>query len=425
MMKKSRKLLLPALLALMLAGGIVVFLSLSPAEPDTAPPQPPSKVLPPPGSNPESMRQVPDASLVRKRISIGCFSSLNKDHAFWQSVRAFMDAVAEDLRVELRWHYAKHDQIRGREQIRNELSGPHPIDAALVVNFKNQGEHFFTLLDRHKVPTFIHVVGANHAKSGGPRKKHPFWVGELVIDEVRVGHDLAITLIQDARRKGLQAADGKIHLVAITGDRATLLSRQRRQGLDKALRERSDLVVHHQSVPTLRWSTAEGRAKVKKLLARYPETSVVWAANDDIAIGVVKGIRDLGKIPGKDIVTGGVDLVPEALRLVSTGEMVCSFGGLSMHGGWAAILLYDYFAGIDFKDDPGPSVTTKAMLINKGNVGGYLKTFGDGDWRKVDFRQFSKALNPQLKKYDFSMSRIMGDIRPTESGAGKASRLQE
>ena len=85
------------------------------------------------------------------RISIGCFSSLNEEHAFWKSVRAFMEAVARDLRIELRWHFAKHDQVRGRQQIRQELSGPHPIDAALIVNYKNQGEHFLTFLDQHRI----------------------------------------------------------------------------------------------------------------------------------------------------------------------------------------------------------------------------------------------------------------------------------
>jgi ABC-type sugar transport system substrate-binding protein len=343
----------------------------------------------------------------KKKLAIGCFASLDKDHAFWRSVRAFMEAAAEDLDLQLRWHYANHDQVRGRKQILAEVKGRRRIDAALVVNFKKQGDRFFKILDRHKIPTMVHVVGANHAVSGRPRQKHKRWIGELVIDEERVGYDLAIKLIDEARSRGLKAGDGRVHLVAIAGDRATLLSRQREKGLARAVRERRRQVLHHQTVPTLHWSTAEGRKKVKKLLARYPKTTVVWSANDDIAIGVVKGIRELGKTPGKDLLTGGVDLVPRALQLIKRGEMVCSIGGLSMHGGWAAVLLHDYLHGIDFKRDTSVSVKTKPVMITKENVGPYLEKFGKGDWRKVDFRRFSKVKNPTLKRYDFSMSRIM------------------
>ncbi|OHD10417.1 MAG: hypothetical protein A2Y34_01170 [Spirochaetes bacterium GWC1_27_15] len=345
-----------------------------------------------------------------KDKSIGVFVSLNEEHAFWKSVRSFMEAVASDLKINLRWDYADNNQIKASNDIEKETSGANPIDAALIVNFKQQGESFFTALDKKKMPTIIHVVGADHNVSGKPREKHKSWIAEIVVDEEKVGYELAKRLINDAEKKGLKSSDGKIHIIAISGLVSDLLSQQRETGMLKAINEKSNLVKFEQIVSTVDWSTREGHDKFIHVIERYPSISVVWCANDDIALGVVKGIREIGKLPGKDIVTGGIDWVPEALQLVKKGEMVCSIGGLSWHGGWATILFYDYLNGKDFINDTTVTVETQPEVLSQENVDTFLKVFGDGNWEKVDFKKFSKTLNPKLKKYDFSLKNLMNSL---------------
>ena len=159
------------------------------------------------------------------------------------------------------------------------------------------------------------------------------------------------------------------------------------------------------------WSTKEGEFLFSKGLKRFKETNVVWSANDDIAVGVIAAIKKSGKTPGKDILTGGMDWTPDALAAVESGEMVCSLGGLFMHGGWASILAYDYLGKKDFKSDVGVRVKTDIEVLSSENIADYLKKFKTRDWSKVDFKKFSKRHNPKLKKYDFSVKALLENLK--------------
>ncbi len=52
---------------------------------------------------------------------------------------------------------------------------------------------------------------------------------------------------------------------------------------------------------------AGGRASVKKLLERHPDLTAVFAASDEMAMGVILGLRDLGLRVPQDVSVMGVD----------------------------------------------------------------------------------------------------------------------
>ena len=226
------------------------------------------------------------------------------------------------------------------------------------------------------------------------------------VDERNVGYQLAKVLLERARQLRLAGPDGKVHVVAISGDPHSSLAKAREHGLRQAMTEFRREAVLDQLVPTNGWSQAEGRTKATGLLRRFPSARIVWSANDAIALGVLEGAQELGRKPNVDILTGGIDWTAEALRKVADGELVCSIGGLLFQAGWAALLMYDYLNGHDFKDDTGTVIRIPTAILTRESAARYLKVFG-GDWRTLDLRHLSKTRSPGLKKYDFSLKALL------------------
>ncbi len=65
----------------------------------------------------------------------------------------------------------------------------------------------------------------------------------------------------------------------------------------------------------------EARTLVKSLVQAHPDVDVIANDGDLGAIGAVQGVRDLGKIPGKDILVTGGAINGQGKALIAAGEL--------------------------------------------------------------------------------------------------------
>ncbi|NNU78658.1 substrate-binding domain-containing protein [Clostridium estertheticum] len=66
----------------------------------------------------------------------------------------------------------------------------------------------------------------------------------------------------------------------------------------------------------------EGKEVMKKFLnSKNKKINMVFALNDDMALGAIDAIKDAGLVPGKDIIVIGIDATKQALRSIKKGEM--------------------------------------------------------------------------------------------------------
>ena len=97
----------------------------------------------------------------------------------------------------------------------------------------------------------------------------------------------------------------------------------------------------------------------------------------------------------------------EALwEAIKKGKITTSLGGNNMEGAWVIVMLYDYYHGIDFADQ-GVVRKLKLDILTKDNINNYLKYLEGKDPNRIDFRRFSKKLNPNLKQYNFGLKEIL------------------
>ncbi len=142
-------------------------------------------------------------------------------------------------------------------------------------------------------------------------------------------------------------------------------------------------------------------------MQRYPQAPVIWAAGDTMAQGVITAIEDAKKVPGKDILTAGVDWDETALTAIKNGKLEADAGGHFMEGAWAVVVVHDYMAGIDFAKDGSPSLASRMGMLTADNLAKYTKKFGTQDFEQIDFKKLSKKENPKLKAYDFDMTKLL------------------
>lgn len=351
-----------------------------------------------------------------KPYQVVMFTGSDEDVDFWNLFERFMKSAAEDLEMEIDFRYMANNRQRMWEELRKLCAGSKKPDAVVIQAFKESGARALEITEGHEVPTFLVNSGLTEEQRerfGEPREKLKSWVGEMVPNDRDAGYKVAIELIDEAKRKGRVDADGKVHVLGINGVVSDFASVERKAGLDDAINSRDDAVLDQ--LISADWKKDAARKRFPFLHRRHPSASVVWSASDDMAAGVIAALDDLSLTPGADIIVGGVDALPSAMPMIELGTLHASIGGHFMEGGWVAVMLYDYFHGIDFEQIPNSTMT----LVTQANLADYQSATEQQTWERFDFRSLTKTHNPEQAGYDFRTE----DLTSVELREGEGSSI--
>jgi ABC-type sugar transport system substrate-binding protein len=314
------------------------------------------------------------------------------DSRFWQLVAGFMEAVAEDLEVDLEVQYDREShRFSYLRMAKDVLSREEKPDYLLFMCKEHVTESMLRLADGAGVKTFTFntdVPDAARASIGMPRTVLSGWLGHLSPDNIAAGRSLVTLLGKQAEQLGL-ASGPSIPMVALSGTLDSSATKDRNGGLlAAAVQQRSELM----QLVYANWSGTLAREKTEVLLKRYPNTVSIWSASDGMAMGAIEAARNAGRTPGKDLLVGGVDWEPEALESIRQGELLVSLGRHFMGGGLALLLLHDYHHGQDFGDmSPDYVFRYKLEPATRDNVERVQRIMDPKNWSAIDFRRFSRV----------------------------------
>ena len=314
------------------------------------------------------------------------------DSRFWQLVASFMEAVAEDLEVDLEVQYDREShRFSYLRMAKDVLSREDKPDYLLFMCKEHVTESMLRLADGAGVKTFTFntdVPDAARASIGMPRSVLSGWLGHLSPDNIAAGRSLVTLLGKQAEQLGL-ASGPSIPMVALSGTLDSSATKDRNGGLlAAAVQQRSELM----QLVYANWSGTLAREKTEVLLKRYPNTVSIWSASDGMALGAIEAARNAGRTPGKDLLVGGVDWEPEALESIRQGELLVSLGRHFMGGGLALLLLHDYHHGQDFGDmSPDYVFRYKLEPATRDNVERVQRIMDPENWSAIDFRRFSRV----------------------------------
>lgn len=347
---------------------------------------------------------ISEMSLSAEKINVVFVNPGYSNEVYWVMVTNFMKASAKDLGINLEVVYAERSHIKQIELSKKLISKNPKPDYMIVVNEKLVAPSIIEEANKAGVKTLLILVDLadeQKIKYGTPRKNYKNWLGSIMPNNIQAGYNIGAELIKEARKKGKN-----LEMIAINGSRATLAAVEREEGLMKLLSKNKDVKLNQ--VVFAEWEMKKGYDSAKGLITRYPKTTMIWCANDLMAEGAIKAVEEVGKIPGKDILIGGLNWSDAGIKMVKSGKMVTTVGGHFMVGGFSLVMIYDYENGIDFASSEGLEIQSEVFgALNIENIDAYIKNYGDQNWEKLDFKKFSKKLNPKLEKYDFSLKSVL------------------
>ena len=309
----------------------------------------------------------------------------------------FMAIAAAQLGMYLEVLHSQHDHLLMIRQAQAVAARRQPPDYVILVNDKSAAPLMFAALADSPARVFVihsDVTDEQRRSIGNERERHARWIGSAVPDNTRGVFRLV---------RALHAALGEkpIRALGITGPPSAPVSNERSEGLASYIA----------SVPGARleqlvygdWSEADGERKTQVLLARYPQANLVWAANDEMAMGALHATRERGA----QLIVGGMGGWARALRSIADKGLTATLTGHHLIGAWALVMLYDHANGIDFASDGGVRRKLDYLhVVTPSNLRDYERAFSEHE-RPIDFRRYSKAHRPQLARYDFGFAQLL------------------
>lgn len=323
------------------------------------------------------------------------------DEPFWVGYSDFMQAAADDLGMRLRILYGEREPERVLANARAVLASKEPPDYLVFVNEMYVGPEILRLFADSKIKTFsLHSTLTPEQQSiiGGPREHYRNWIGSLVPNDEEAGYWMGKGLI--AQQKGQPGS-----LLAFAGVRHTPSSSLREAGLHRALAEHPEIKLEQLAYGE--WKRQRAYEQALLLLRRYPDVRLVWAANDEMAFGVMQAAQELGRQVGRDLQLSALNTSDEVLQARIDNKICVLVGGHFTLGGWAMVMLHDYHGGVDFAGRGGKDRVDQLFSQLDAEQAARLQRRIRSKGYGLDFRQFSALYQPHIKDYKFSSRALL------------------
>ncbi|VUD51413.1 ABC transporter periplasmic-binding protein YtfQ [Thalassocella blandensis] len=332
-------------------------------------------------------------------------------NVFWDRVTTYMQFAAEDLDIELSVLYAE-SRFQTPDIVSEAIKHKPKPDYLLYIYQYAQTRDVLEIAEQAKIKSFIfntNMVEQERRTVGEAREKYKYWIGHSFPNNKNSGQQLAQSLITEAQSLHLQQGDGRHYLVALHGTRDSSAVPDYKAGLENAVSLNPNIKIVQQLHSN--WSNLRAKKQTEGVLRRHPEIDIIWAGSESMAMGAIDASEKLGRKPGQDIIIGGTVSSQAGLQAVDQGKMIASIGGDTLEGAWALTQIYDYEHGQDFYT--GTPITYSLTITDKETIRQYDNFFSPEYWQQVDFKQFTKRHNPQLKEVQVTPDTLVKSTRET------------
>jgi ribose transport system substrate-binding protein len=182
------------------------------------------------------------------------------------------------------------------------------------------------------IPTFLvdRSVDPNVARAG----EH--YIAFLGSDFVDQGRRVAEWVIEN-----FDGESGVI--VELEGTTGSSPANDRKKGFDEriAADDRFEIVASQSGD----FARDQGRQVMETLLQAHPEVTIVYAHNDEMAIGAIQALELAGRKPGEDVLVVSIDGTRDALQAIIDGKMGVTVESSPFFGPLACDVMKRYAAG--------------------------------------------------------------------------------
>ncbi|MFD0980643.1 MULTISPECIES: ABC transporter substrate-binding protein [Tropicimonas] len=205
------------------------------------------------------------------------------------------------------------------------------------------------------IPTFLvdRSVDPNVAKAG---EDYVAFLGSDFIDQ---GRRVAEWTIENFKGdKGI--------IVELEGTTGSSPANDRKKGFDDRILQddRFEIVASQ----TGDFARDLGRQVMETLLQAHPDVNIVYAHNDEMAIGAIQALELAGRKPGEDVLVVSIDGTRDALQAIIDGKMGVTVESSPFFGPLACEVMKRYAAGETIE----PWVQVKDRIFTQENAADHI-----------------------------------------------------
>jgi simple sugar transport system substrate-binding protein len=247
-----------------------------------------------------------DKSQDRKEVVVG-FSQIGAESAWRTANTDSIRSEAERRGVVLKFDDAQGEQANQIKAIKSFVA--QGVD---VIAFAPVVETGWESVLREAKDAGIPVIVSDR-RPAVPDDLYVTFIGSDFIEEGRM-----------AARWLVEHTGGKAVIAEMTGTPGSAPANDRAKGFREVIADKKGMEIAYSQ--TGNFERAQGKSVMEALL-KSPvgkRINVLYAHNDDMAIGAIQAIKEAGKVPGKDIVIVSIDAIHDALQAIVDGDLNCS-----------------------------------------------------------------------------------------------------
>ena len=157
----------------------------------------------------------------------------------------------------------------------------------------------------------IPVVLTDRAVNAADASLYVSFLGSDFVEEGKKAGSWVVDQYKDAT--------DDVNIVELQGTTGSAPAIDRQEGFKAAITANPKLKVV--ASQTGNFTRAEGKQVMESFLKANPKIDLLYAHNDDMALGAIEAIKAAGKTPGKDIKIVSVDAVKDGMTALAAGDI--------------------------------------------------------------------------------------------------------
>ncbi|WP_218031460.1 ABC transporter substrate-binding protein [Paenibacillus kobensis] len=240
-----------------------------------------------------------------KKIVLG-FSQVGAESGWRTANTKSVQDSAKEAGFDLKFSDAQQKQENQIKAIRSFIQ--QKVD---VIAFSPVVESGWDTVLKEAKDAGIPVILTDRAVDSTDTTLYQTFIGSDFVEEGRSAGKWLVDTYKDAKEP--------VNIVELEGTTGSAPANDRKAGFDEVIAQNPNLKVI--ASQTGDFTRAKGKEVMQSFLKAHKDIDVLYAHNDDMALGAIQAIEAAGLVPGKDIVIISVDGVHDGFVAASEGKI--------------------------------------------------------------------------------------------------------
>ncbi|WP_419874204.1 ABC transporter substrate-binding protein [Candidatus Pristimantibacillus sp. PTI5] len=240
-----------------------------------------------------------------KKITLG-FSQVGAESGWRSANTKSIQESAGEVGYDLKFSDAQQKQENQIKAIRSFIQ--QKVD---VIGFSPVVESGWDTVLKEAKDAGIPVVLTDRAVDSADKSLYVTFIGSDFVEEGRKAGQWLVDQYKDAQEP--------VNIVELQGTTGSAPANDRKAGFEELIKSNPNLKVI--ASQTGDFTRAKGKEVMQAFLKAHKDIDVLYAHNDDMALGAIQAIEAAGLKPGVDIKIISVDAVKDGMQAASEGKI--------------------------------------------------------------------------------------------------------